>query len=73
MKFNRKLLIYVNEADLKPTGGASGYNYNMQQGLQEIETENYFFLKNVDQTRNKFKSLQRQCVQEKSVYWTENF
>ncbi len=57
MKFNRKLLIYVNEADLKPTGGASGYNYNMQQGLQEIETENYFFLKNVDQTRNKFKSL----------------
>lgn len=57
MKFNRKLLIYVNEADLKPTGGASGYNYNMQQGLQEIGAENYFFLKNVDQTRNKFKSL----------------
>lgn len=30
MKFNKKLLIYVNEVDLKPTGGASGYNYNMQ-------------------------------------------
>ena len=56
-KFNKKLLIYVNEADLRPTGGASGYNYNMQQGLENLHAENYSFLKNVDQTRNKFKLL----------------
>lgn len=57
VNFNKKLLIYVNEVDLKPTGGASGYNYNMQQGLQHIGAKNYSFLKGVDQTRNKFKAL----------------
>ena len=29
IEFNKRVLIYVNENDLKQTGGASGYNYNM--------------------------------------------
>lgn len=32
----KKVLIYLNENDLVPTGGANGYNYTLRQGLEEI-------------------------------------
>lgn len=65
VNFNKKLLIYVDEVELKPTGGASGYNYNMQQGLKQIGAKNYSFLKGVDQARNKFKTLKDGALKRK--------
>lgn len=37
----KKVLIYLNESDLAPTGGAIGYNYTLQQGLREIKQDQY--------------------------------
>lgn len=64
-KFNKKLLIYVNEEDLKPTGGASGYNYNLQHGLKKINAQNYYFLQDVDKTRNKVKRIKDSIFKKK--------
>lgn len=55
--FTKKLLIYVSDKDLKPTGGAAGYNYNLNRGLQIIGAKNYEYLSGVDNTRNRIKSL----------------
>ena len=35
----KKVLIYLNENSLAPTGGSIGYNYTLKKGLQEIDTE----------------------------------
>lgn len=43
--FNKKLLIYIDEKKLNPSGGAAGYNYNLRQGLNEISVGNYTFIK----------------------------
>lgn len=37
----KKVLIYLNESDLAPTGGANGYNYTLRQGLETIGTDNF--------------------------------
>lgn len=36
LKNMKKLLIYMHEGDLTPTGGPRGYNYNLLQGFKEI-------------------------------------
>ena len=56
-EFKKKLLIYVSNKDLKPTGGAAGYNYNLNRGIQKSGAKNYEYLSGVDNTRNKIKSL----------------
>lgn len=38
-----KILIYLNESELKPTGGARGYFYSLRQGIQNIDHENFQF------------------------------
>ena len=35
----KKVLIYLNENSLAPTGGSIGYNYTLKKGLQEIDNE----------------------------------
>lgn len=55
--FNKKLLIYVSDKDLKPTGGAAGYNYNLNYGLQKCNAKNYEYLSGIDVARNKIKTL----------------
>lgn len=35
----KKVLIYLNENSLAPTGGSIGYNYTLRKGLQEINSE----------------------------------
>ena len=57
MKFNKKLLIYVEERDLKPTGGASGYNYNLSQGLKDIQASNYYYLNSPTSAKDVMHSL----------------
>ena len=42
--FNNRLLIYVEKRELKPTGGASGYNYNLHIGLENVGAQNYSYL-----------------------------
>lgn len=64
IEFNKRVLIYVNENDLKQTGGASGYNYNINEGLKNIGVTNYSFLKNVDRNRNWFKSLNDSLIKQ---------
>lgn len=32
----KKLLVYMHEGDLAPTGGPRGYNYNLLQGFKEL-------------------------------------
>ena len=49
--FNKGLLIYVSNKDLKPTGGAAGYNYNLNRGLQICGAKNYEYLTGIDSTR----------------------
>lgn len=33
----KKVLIYLHKCELAPTGGPKGYNYNLLQGLKELE------------------------------------
>lgn len=35
----KKVLIYLNENSLAPTGGSIGYNYTLRKGLQEVDQE----------------------------------
>ena len=35
----KKVLIYLNENSLVPTGGSIGYNYTLRKGLQEVDQE----------------------------------
>lgn len=37
----KKVLIYLNESDLAPTGGANGYNYTLRQGLDATGTDDF--------------------------------
>lgn len=39
----KKILIYLYENELKPTGGANGYNYTLKHGLDSLENGNYTF------------------------------
>lgn len=56
-RFNKKLLIYVSKDDLKSTGGAAGYNYNLSMGLKQIGAENYSYMKSIKTMRNKIKAI----------------
>lgn len=37
----KKVLIYLNESDLAPTGGANGYNFTLRQGLEATGTDDF--------------------------------
>lgn len=37
----KKVLIYLNESDLAPTGGANGYNFTLRQGLHTTRTDDF--------------------------------
>lgn len=37
----KKVLIYLNENELAPTGGAVGYNYTLRQGLNSIHSNEF--------------------------------
>lgn len=42
---NKKILIYLNENDLKNAGGPLGYNYNLLTGLNKNNIKNIYFIK----------------------------
>lgn len=54
---NKRLLIYMTEDELKPTGGQAGYNYNLNEGLKEIGTTGYAFLPSSNNARSKIKAM----------------
>lgn len=35
----KKVLIYINDEDLEPTGGPKGYNYNLREGLLKLSPQ----------------------------------
>ena len=37
----KKVLIYLNESDLAPTGGANGYKFTLRQGLDATGTDDF--------------------------------
>lgn len=57
MEFNKSVLLFVPEYELRPTGGAAGYNYNLNKGLQEIGAKNYSYLKGSETSRDFFKAM----------------
>lgn len=65
MDFNKKVLIYVDVNCLKPTGGASGYNYNLYKGLTEINAHNFSYLENTDVNRNRLKNMKDSFIKRK--------
>jgi glycosyltransferase involved in cell wall biosynthesis len=43
--FNKNVLIYMNENQIKPIGGPSGYVYNLKRALESEDIKNINFLK----------------------------
>lgn len=67
----KKILIYMKEDDLKPTGGPRGYLYNLKCGLEKIN-ENVDFLEGKS-IKNKFHKNYEKLPQFVKQYYREIF
>ena len=50
----KKILIYMQRPLLKPTGGPTGYNYNLASQLESKEVQNIYFIEKVHRDVSNF-------------------
>ena len=48
----KKVLVYLNEFDLAPKGGQLGYNYNLKEGLSQIDGDSNIRIDYIDTKNN---------------------
>ena len=71
--FKKKVLIYIPENRLQPTGGMAGYNYNLKLGLEEIGASNYYYLPPSETLKAKIDKAQNSWLKKAVSLWLRVF